>query len=220
MRQQRTGRAHRARTTPGRTSRRAQPPRRGPHRLGRPHAQRPQLQFAVRPQQHRADRREGGRRHRRPRGLEHHHRQPVHGRRRRRYRASITRTPTCTRTSGSTRARSPPHRASLLDTDGDGLITFRDLNDARNQGAGKITDLNGNGCIDGGDLLKPTAQGGWADGVSDDGDRYVDDLIGWNFANNDNDPFDDYGHGTHVAGIIGAIGNNGIGSRESTGTCR
>src|SRR5262249_44576435 len=46
-------------------------------------------------------------------------------------------------------------RARLIDTDGDGLITFRDLNDPRNQGVGKITDLNHNGRIDGGDLLFP-----------------------------------------------------------------
>ncbi|MBY0233133.1 MAG: S8 family serine peptidase [Gemmataceae bacterium] len=102
-------------------------------------------------------------------------------------------------------------RARLIDTDGDGLITFRDLNDKRNQGAGKITDLNGTGFIDGGDLLKTRAQGGWADGLSNDGDKWVDDLIGWNFAKNSNNPMDDTGHGTHVSGTIGAVGNNGIG---------
>jgi subtilisin family serine protease len=43
----------------------------------------------------------------------------------------------------------------------------------------------------------------------------VDDIVGWDFAENDNDPFDDGfsngGHGTHTAGIIGATGNNGVG---------
>ncbi len=103
-------------------------------------------------------------------------------------------------------------RSALTDTDGDGLITFWDLNNSVNIGAGKITDLNGNGYIDAGDILKPAAQGGWANGVSDDGDAaHVDDLVGWNFVNNTNDPFDDNGHGTLIAGIIGATGNNGAG---------
>ena len=48
-------------------------------------------------------------------------------------------------------------------------------------------------------------------GVDDDGNGYVDDVYGWDFINNDNDPFDDYGHGTHVAGTIGAVGDNGTG---------
>lgn len=48
-------------------------------------------------------------------------------------------------------------------------------------------------------------------GIDDDHDGYVDDVHGWDFANNDNNPMDDNGHGTHVAGIIGAVGNNGIG---------
>jgi ELWxxDGT repeat protein len=55
-------------------------------------------------------------------------------------------------------------RSVLQDTDGDGLFTFWDLNEPVNQGPGKITDLNGTGYIDGGDLLRPLAQGGWADG--------------------------------------------------------
>jgi subtilisin family serine protease len=48
-------------------------------------------------------------------------------------------------------------------------------------------------------------------GVDDDGNGYVDDWRGWDFVNNDNDPMDDYGHGTHIAGTIGAVGNNGLG---------
>ena len=53
-------------------------------------------------------------------------------------------------------------------------------------------------------------------GLDEDGNGYSDDLIGWDFVNDDNNPYDDEGHGTHVAGIIGAEGNNGIGV---TGLC-
>ncbi|MFN8369232.1 MAG: S8 family serine peptidase [Bacteriovoracaceae bacterium] len=39
-------------------------------------------------------------------------------------------------------------------------------------------------------------------GVDDDKNGFVDDTIGWDFVNDDNMPFDDGGHGTHVAGLI------------------
>jgi len=45
----------------------------------------------------------------------------------------------------------------------------------------------------------------------DDGNGYVDDARGWNAYANNNDPMDGNGHGSHVAGTIGAKGNNGIG---------
>ena len=97
-------------------------------------------------------------------------------------------------------------KAGLRDTDGDGLITFRDLNNSLN--AAYVTDINRNGYIDAGDLLKDAR---WANGTDQDGNGFKDDLVGWDFANNDNDPFDDNGHGTHVSGTIGAMGGNGTG---------
>lgn len=48
-------------------------------------------------------------------------------------------------------------------------------------------------------------------GIDDDENGFVDDVYGWDFANNDNDPMDDNMHGTHCAGVIGAVANNGIG---------
>jgi len=47
--------------------------------------------------------------------------------------------------------------------------------------------------------------------IDDDGNGFVDDLHGYDFANRDGNPMDDHFHGTHVAGTIGAVGNNGIG---------
>ncbi len=43
------------------------------------------------------------------------------------------------------------------------------------------------------------------DGIDNDGNGYVDDVYGYNFYDDTGDPMDDNGHGTHCAGIIGAI---------------
>ncbi len=50
-------------------------------------------------------------------------------------------------------------------------------------------------------------------GVDDDGNGFIDDTRGWDFFQNNNSTFDglDDDHGTHVAGTIGASGNNKIG---------
>lgn len=48
-------------------------------------------------------------------------------------------------------------------------------------------------------------------GIDDDKNGYIDDVRGWDFFNSDNDPLDDNGHGTTVAGVIAAVGNNGKG---------
>ncbi|WP_287722402.1 S8 family serine peptidase, partial [Microcystis sp. M158S2] len=49
------------------------------------------------------------------------------------------------------------------------------------------------------------------DGIDNDGNGYIDDIRGWDFAYNDNNPSDVYGHGTHVSGTIAGKGNNGGG---------
>jgi hypothetical protein len=100
-------------------------------------------------------------------------------------------------------------RANLTDTDSDGLITFRDLNAPAN--AASVSDLNGNGYIDGGDLLRDPR---WADKIDGDNNGKVDDLIGWDFQDNDNDPMPGStgGHGTWQSQQIGGIPNNGVGA--------
>lgn len=51
-------------------------------------------------------------------------------------------------------------------------------------------------------------------GIDDDSNGYIDDFHGWDFVQNDNDMTPggaDFGHGTHVAGTVGAVGNNATG---------
>ena len=117
---------------------------------------------------------------------------------------------------------------NLVDVYHDGYISWRDLNYTApdgshpNQGPGKITDVNGDGVIDAGDILAPmvlnangtdTGAGGWANpnNVQDGDTAHPDDLIGWNFVDNNNNPLDDVGHGTETAGVMAATGNNGTG---------
>ena len=62
---------------------------------------------------------------------------------------------------------------NLTDVNGDGVITFTDLNNSVNQGAGKIVDTNGDGIITATDVLAATSVGGWAIG-SHPGRRHGD----------------------------------------------
>ena len=48
-------------------------------------------------------------------------------------------------------------------------------------------------------------------GLDDDGNGFVDDYYGWDFAYDDNDPMDGHYHGTHCAGTVAGVGNNGTG---------
>lgn len=53
--------------------------------------------------------------------------------------------------------------------------------------------------------------GEWANGIDDDGNGYVDDIDGWDFVDADTDPFDEHGHGSVVASIMGANSNDAFG---------
>ncbi|MEC9026074.1 MAG: S8 family serine peptidase, partial [Candidatus Neomarinimicrobiota bacterium] len=61
------------------------------------------------------------------------------------------------------------------------------------------------------------------DGVDDDFNGYVDDVHGWDFAENNNDPnpaIDNQTHGTHVAGCASAVTNNGVGVAAPGWKCK
>ncbi|NQW17821.1 MAG: S8 family serine peptidase [Chloroflexi bacterium] len=48
-------------------------------------------------------------------------------------------------------------------------------------------------------------------GIDDDLNGHIDDIHGIDTRNGDSDPMDDNGHGSHVAGTVGAVGNNALG---------
>lgn len=84
-----------------------------------------------------------------------------------------------------------------FDVNGDGLFNIRDYDDAP-----WLEDVNFNGRRDPQDLIWGNdGDSACSDGVDDDHNGYVDDVAGWDFFWNDNDPSDDsdYGHGTGEA---------------------
>ena len=102
----------------------------------------------------------------------------------------------------------PPQGALTWDRNGDGMFNVDDF-----IGDPRVADLNGNGILDPEDII-------WvfSDGEDDDNNGYVDDICGWDFFEDDNDPWDesDNGHGT--AGGVWSAGeaNNAAGM---PGTC-
>lgn len=87
---------------------------------------------------------------------------------------------------------------AAFDVNGDGVFNIRDYDEAE-----WLSDINGNGKRDPQDLIHATYvdDAPCSDGLDADENGYVDDISGWDFFWNDNDPSDDasYGHGTGEA---------------------
>ncbi len=117
----------------------------------------------------------------------------------------------------------PGHTGDPVDLDGDGVLSMRDYfvglspADAMTKAAAIDAMGNHNGIADPGDLII-----GCSNGTDDDGNGYVDDISGWDFFQDDNDPADDtrFGHGTGEARWSVAEANNGIGRAGFCPGCR
>jgi hypothetical protein len=114
------------------------------------------------------------------------------------------------------------------DCDGDGIFTVADYGAGDPRVAPMVTstacngmdfkgDANGNCILDAGDLIQL-----FSDGVDDDNNGYTDDISGWDFYKNDNNPYDDtnYGHGSGEAEDSSDEGNNGQGDIGVCPDCR
>lgn len=105
------------------------------------------------------------------------------------------------------------------DANGDGIFNMLDY--AKENGNARpktscdsrLKDVNKNGILDPQDLIKT-----FSDGKDGDNNGYLDDISGWDFFRDDNDPYDDtrFGHGTGEARDSASEGNNG---RGSIGVC-
>jgi len=100
-----------------------------------------------------------------------------------------------------------------FDVNHDGFFNIRDYDLAN------LADWNNNGIRDGQDLIQGTLEGvACSNGVDEDGNAFVDDIAGWDFFWDDNDPSDDadFGHGNFEATLSNAQGNNGV---DGIGVC-
>ena len=105
----------------------------------------------------------------------------------------------------------------IADVDGGTYWQHEDL--SPNLWINSAEDINHNGKFD----PLPADQGGDLNGIDDDGNGSVDDIIGWNFTNNSGDPSGiqpkSYAHGTATASHFGAATDNNIGMAGSSWNC-
>lgn len=107
-----------------------------------------------------------------------------------------------------------------LDCDGNGVFDMADydVSPTHKVAGGKdLHDANANGLLDPGDLIVL-----FSDGVDDDHNGYVDDICGWDFFKDDNDPYDDTrdDHGTGEMSWSTEEGNDGEGGIGVCPMCR
>lgn len=93
-----------------------------------------------------------------------------------------------------------PSGCAAYDCNGDGVVNVDDY--------AAVADSNGNGFVDGQDMIRA-----FSNGIDEDGNGFKDDIAGWDFFQDDNDAFDDvdYGHGTGEAGDQTEEANDGGG---------
>lgn len=109
-----------------------------------------------------------------------------------------------------------PEGASDHDADGDGAVTVDDW-----AADPRVGDANGNGLLDAQDLIRT-----FSDGTDADHNGYVDDIAGWDFLDDDNDPEDSSsysasrGHGTGRMEEAAADTHNGAGEAGVCPRCR
>jgi hypothetical protein len=115
-----------------------------------------------------------------------------------------------------------PAALAGFDCNGDGIVSAADFKDTPSltpaaDADHPLGDRNRNGRFDAGDIIM-----NFSDGIDDDANGYVDDISGWDFMKDDNDPYDDtrYGHGTGEARDSSSRANNGIGSAGGCNQCR
>lgn len=103
----------------------------------------------------------------------------------------------------------PSNKFPGLDANSDGKLTVQEL---KIWSTAPLKDFDGDGLVNLKDIFFPlNDENKFRDGIDDDNNGYIDDFFGWDFYNNDNDPFDKNGHGTNISGIIAGKRNNNLG---------
>jgi subtilisin family serine protease len=97
----------------------------------------------------------------------------------------------------------PPAILSQVDANEDGEASSEEILDFCRA---NDLDYNGDTYINLKDIIHPSSD--FIDSVDNDSNGYTDDIIGWDFTKNNNDPYDLNGHGTHISGIIAASKNS------------